>query len=352
MKWYAGQNLPRTHARPTFSEAWFYRCHGMTFGEKYHHDPVFRTCQDREAMKLLHERFGQAGIGEKDPKPRPHLEICGHRLIPALFGCEIFFQNDQAPSCRHLPVNSGPDIDAIPKPDLKANHWVEEFQKQGNLLVDRYGRVDATINYGGPLNAAVSVLGSEALAYLIEAPQIMGGFLQRIADLIVECYDKLMAPFNPEREGARNLFIGNCPVVMLSPRTYKETVLPADLYLRQQAGKFGLHHCGRMDLYVEDYRKLEPLEFIEVGWGSNLAAVRRAFPTAKLDLMINVYDLQKMSRETMREVINNMIHQALPVSCIRDVWVADIGPDVSDETVFDFIEAVDSAMASVENRSS
>lgn len=93
MKSYAGQYLPRTHARPSFSEAWYHSRYGFTFGEKYHFDPVFRTEQDGEAMRVLYDRLGQAGIGEKDPPPRPHLEICGHRLISARFGCEVVYQD-------------------------------------------------------------------------------------------------------------------------------------------------------------------------------------------------------------------------------------------------------------------
>ena len=343
MKWYSGQNLPRTHARPTFSETWFHRHYGMTFGEKYCGDPIFRTEQDREALRLLYDRFGRSGIGEKDPPRRPHLEVCGHRFMSALFGCEIFFQDDQATSCRHLSIYSAADIAAISKPDLASNRWAEEFRKQGTILLDRYGSVDATINHGGPINVALSVLGSEALAYLVEAPEVMGRFLETIADLLIECYDKLTVRFNPDLGRARNMFAGNCPVMMLSPRTYRETVLPADLHFRKQVQTFGLHHCGRMDLYLEEYKKLAPIEFIEVGWGSQVAAVRKAFPEVTLDLMINIYDLQNMSRPTLRETISRMVQQAAPISAIRDIWVADIGPDVPDEKVLDFIEAVNSA---------
>ncbi len=341
MKWYGGQNLPKTHARPTFSEAWFHRHYGMTFGKRYCGDPIFRTKQDQEAIRWLYDRFGHAGIGQKGPAPRPHLEVCGHRLMPALFGCEIFFQDDQAPSCRHLSINSAANIAAIRKPDLASNRWAEEFCNQGKILLDRYGVVDATINHGGPINVALSVLGSEALAYLVEAPEVMGRFLEIISDFIIECYDKLTVQFNPEMGRARNMFAGNCPVMMLSPRTYRETVLPADLHFRKQVQKFGLHHCGRMDLYLEEYKKLRPIEFIEVGWGSNVAAVRNAFPDVTLDLMINVYDLQNMSRTMLHETVLSMVQQAAPISAIRDIWVADIGPDDSDEKVLDFIEAVD-----------
>jgi len=341
MKWYAGQYLPRTHARPSFSEAWFHSHYGFTFGEKYHFDFVFRTEQDREAMRVLYDRFGQAGIGEKDPPPRPHLEICGHRLISALFGCEVVYQDDQAPTCRHLPVGSAADIAAIPKPDWETNRWVLEFRRQGSLILQRYGFTDAAINHGGPLNAASTILGNAALLYLAESPELMGAFLDTIADVCIESYDWLTVEFDPKAASGREMFIGNCPVMMISPRTYCETVLPADLRLRQRVRKFGLHHCGPMDRYLGAYKRLEPIEYIEVGWGSDVAAVRKAFADSMLDLMINIYDLQNMTRLAVRETIAGMVRQAGPISRLRDVWVADIGPEVSDAKVLDFVEAVD-----------
>lgn len=341
MKWYAGQNLPRTHAKPSFSEAWFHSNYGLTFGEKYHFDPVFRTEQDREARRLLYGRFGQAGIGEKDPQPQPHLEICGHRFVSALFGCEIVYQDDQAPSCRHLPVTSAADITVIPKPDWETNRWAQEFRKQGAILLRRYGFTDAVINHGGPLNAASTILGGAALLYLAESSEIMGRFLNTIADVCVESYDRLTVAFDPKAAASRNMFIGNCPVMMISPRTYCETVLPVDLQLRKRVQKFGLHHCGVMDRYLEAYKKLGPLDYVEVGWGSNVSAVRQAFPDTTFDLMINIYDLQTMTQSEMRKLLANMVRQAGPLSCLRDVWVADIGPEVPDEKVLDFVEAVD-----------
>jgi uroporphyrinogen-III decarboxylase len=306
---------------------------------------VFRTEQDRTALRLVYERFGHAGVGEKDPRPRPHLEICGHRMISALFGCEIFYQDDQAPACRHLPVGSPAEIAAIPKPDIETNRWAVEFRKQGAVLSQKYGTVDATINNGGPINAASTILGSEALLYLTEAPEVMTAFLKTVADVCVEAYDRLTAPLNPEIAGAREMFIGNCPVMMMSPSTYRKTVLPADLHFRARVPKFGLHHCGKMDRYLSDYKQLEPMEYIEVGWGSDIGLVRKAFPRTTLDLMINIYDLQSMAAAQIHDVVERMLLQAAPLSCVRDFFVADIGPEVPDAKVLEFIEAVDTAVA-------
>jgi uroporphyrinogen-III decarboxylase len=344
MKWYPGENLPKTHARPTFSEAWFNARYGLTFGEKYYSDPIFRTRQDQAARRLLYERFGQAGIGEKDPQPRPHLEVCGHRFLPGLFGCEIIFQDDQAPSCHHLPITSAAELAAIPKPNLETNRWAQEFRRQGATLSSRYRHIDAAINFGGPINGAVTTLGNEGLAYVSEFPKIMRGFLSMIADVCVEAHDKLTAAFDPKAAAGRQLFIGNCPVMMISPASYSYVVLPADLQYRRHIQNFGLHHCGPMDRYLEEYQKLKPIEFIEVGWGSKVEAVHQAFPESKLDLMINIYDLQNMSRPAVHELIAKMVREVGPRECLRDVWVADIGPEVPDDVVLDFVEAVDSAV--------
>src|ERR1039458_2709080 len=188
------------------------------------------------------------------------------------------------------------------------------------------------------------MLVNEALLYLSESPEIVTRFLTMIADVCVEGYDKLTVAFDPKAAEGRELFIGNCPVMMISPATYADVVLPADLHYRQQITRFGLHHCGQMDRYLEAYSQLKPIEFIEVGWGSDVEAAHRAFPQAKLDLMINIYDLQNMTRPAVRELILKMVREVGSVECLRDVWVADIGPEVPDETVLDFVEAVDLAV--------
>ncbi len=343
MKWYAGENLPVTHARPTFSEAWFHSRYGLEFGQRYCLDPLFRTEQDRAARRVLFDRFGHLGIGERDPQPNPHLEICGHRFLPALLGCEIVYQDDQPPASRHLPIESAAETASIQTPDLETNRWAREFRRQAKVLIDHYGRVDATINHGGPINVASNALGMQAYLFLSDESPAYRQFLHRIAVLCLETYDHLTLPFSRGLDPRREMFLGNCPVAMMAPATYRREVLPHDLYLRANVRRFGLHHCGVMDAYLEDYKGLEPLEYVEVGWGSDLAAVRRVFPTTVLDLMINVPDVGGMSSSELGRRVAGMVRQAKPLCHIRDIWVADIGPDVPDEVVVTFVEAVNAA---------
>ena len=343
MRWNLGENLPKTHAKPTFAENWFHHRYGFTYGEKYYSDPIFRTEQDRAGQRILAERFGSLGLGSEDPAPRPDLDVCGHRFAPALLGCEIVFQEGEAPAARGLHFDSPDDLAALPKPELETNRWAQEFKRQGKLLLDRYGRVDAAINFGGPLNVGSLVAGTELFLYLGDSALPAHRFLDMIADLWIESFDKLTLPFSPQLDRSRELCIGNCPVGMISPKTYTEQVLPSDLRLRRNVRKLALHHCGRMDGYLHGYQQLAPLEYLEVGWGTSVAAVRQAFPHTVLDLMINVYDVVGMSASTLRDVVAEMVRQGAPQDCLRDIWMADVGADVSDQTVVDFVEAVNTA---------
>jgi hypothetical protein len=166
-----------------------------------------------------------------------------------------------------------------------------------------------------------------------------------IAELCVETYDELTLPFNPQLELGRELFLGNCPVVMMDPETYQQEVFPADRYLRDRVKKFGLHHCGAMDRYLGHYQALGPCEYIEVGWGSTVVKVRQAFPTSILDLMINIPAVQAMPQDRLTETLREMVSQATPRALIRDIYMADIGPDVPDTTVERFVEAVNAAFS-------
>ena len=100
--------------------------------------------------------------------------------------------------------------------------------------------------------------------------------------------------------------------MMISPATYAQVVLPADRHYRRQIARFGLHHCGQMDRYLEAYQTLKPIEFIEVGWGSSVAAVRAAFPDAKLDLMIHIFDLQNLPGSQVRKLMLKIVREATP----------------------------------------
>ncbi len=63
----------------TFSPAWWRANYGINFDENF-----------------WFERYGDVGLGEENPRPRPGIEFCGHRMMAAFWGCAIVFMPDQA----------------------------------------------------------------------------------------------------------------------------------------------------------------------------------------------------------------------------------------------------------------
>ncbi len=320
----------------TFSCAWWHENYGLAFGREYWLDPIRRTEQDRSMERLLYERFGDVGLGDPDPQPKPNISLCGHRFIPAVLGCEILYSVDQAPAAVTRPI----DLDEMSRlqiPDLDESAIVRETLRQARLLADRYGACAGEINVGGPLNVASVMLGDAMFVACGGFPEAAHHVLDLVARTIVRVYDHVSCRVEPavHQPSHRRLLLGDCPVVMISPEMYRDLVLPHDSWYRQRAEHFVLHHCGVMDRYLDGYKRLGPTppDEVEVGWGSDVRAARRAFPTSKLALMLNVPDVVAMSPAEIDEVLATLVLGGAPWNLVRSIWVADVGPELSDERV-------------------
>lgn len=320
----------------SFAPAWWYHYYGMSFGRDYWQDSIARTERDRDQRRLLDERFGSVGLGERDPQPRPVAgEAYGHRFMSALWGCDIEFIPTEYPAAIVLP-ESDQRMQHLQLPDMDHSPIVQHLKDEIRLLRDKYGQCTVAINYGGPLNNAVSVLGEEILASCKSQPELAKQVLQKMGEGVMAAYDQLFCPYNgisPSASREQPFGIGDCPVGMIAPATYKAVVLPADLWLRSQFhAYFNLHHCGIFDAYTEVYQGLYPTN-LDLGPGSDLRLARQAFPQAGISAYIEVGALSRMDREAIDAMIGKMVTDASPVALFTGITVAEAGPEIADETV-------------------
>ncbi len=323
----------------TFAPAWWRAKYGMDFGESAWRDPIRRTELDRERRRLLYERFGEVGLGEADPPPRPNIEAYGHRFMAALYGCEIRYLPDQDPAALALP-GAADRMASLRAPDLAASSVVRRAFAEAKLLRERYGSCDGSINIGGPLNNAVSVFGEEILAACLAQPALARRTLQVMAETVLAVYYGVMCAINGQEVTTPRpgWGIGNCPVCMISPETYRAVVLPVDRCLREQFIGFGLHHCGVFHPYAEAYAELRP-DSLDVGWGSDLRRVREVFPSTPMSLMIEAAALVGKSERELDALVAQTAEAAVPLALVTKLWVAEIGPDISDGTVRSLVTA-------------
>jgi hypothetical protein len=309
-----------------FSPAWWLAHYGDTAG--------------RDRRLLLFERFGDVGLGEEAPQPAPPTvgSEYGHRFMSALWGCQIVHQADHPPAA--LPLRDARRrMENLEVPDLDSSPVVGRIREQARDLKQRHGACRAWMDYGGPLNNALSVFGDEILLALAAEPELAGRVLRKMGEAILAVHDRVVCAINgedPSAARAANWWIGDCPVCMISPQTYWQAVLPVDLWFRGlSTGQFGLHHCGVFDRYAEAYKPLRPT-ILDLGPGSDLRLARRAYPHAAIFAWIDVGALSRMGRAEVDAFIWRAMEDAAPLAELR---VADAGTELTDETVRNLLTA-------------
>ena len=281
-----------------FNPNWWHKTAGISFERPFYLDPQTRIQNDLTMRRVLYQRYGSLGLGEPDPQPRPvigSLHVAGGFVIPALLGAEIRFEPDAAP--QPLPLHlSLAQLDALEKPDFRQRWPMNELIDQMDALQAEWGYLVGDLNTDGLLNAAYHLYGADLFADFYTAPGRVSRLLGMIGELIAD-----VAGYVRERSGScsiavnrmverveRRLFVhANCSVPMISPRSYRELQLPVEAQMAARLQPFGIHHCGdNLQRYAAAYAEL-PLYFVDVGWGSDVAAVRRALPEAFLNLRLS-----------------------------------------------------------------
>ncbi|MFM8321041.1 MAG: hypothetical protein ACKOC5_09030, partial [Chloroflexota bacterium] len=281
-----------------FNPNWWHRTAGICFDRSFYFDPQARIANDLTMRRMLHRRYGDLGLGEADPQPRPVIGspyVAGGFIIPALLGAEIQFAVDAAP--QPLPLHwSVEQIERFEAPDFRRAGPMAELIAQMDALEAEWGRLVGDLNTDGLLNAAYHLYGAELFSDFYEAPQRVRRLLEQIGGLIAD-----VAGYVRSRTGSCSISVNrmvaqvdpalflhaNCSVPMVSPASYRAMQLPVEQAMAARLRPFGIHHCGdNLQRYAAAYAELQPA-FVDVGWGSDVAACRRALPEAFFNLRLS-----------------------------------------------------------------
>lgn len=307
-----------------FNPHWWHETAGISFDRSFYLDPQTRIANDVLMRKVLHQRYGDLGLGEPDPRPRPvmgSLHVAGGFVIPALLGAEILFTPDAAP--QPLPMRLTPEqVERLEQVDFRHTWPLNDLIAQMDSLEAEWGYLVGDLNTDGLLNAAYHLYGADLFADFHNAPQRVRRLLEMIGELIVD-----VAGYIRQRTGScsvavnrmvervdRQLFLhANCSVPMVSPKSYQALQLPIELQMAQRLQPFGIHHCGdNLQRYVSAYREL-PLAFVDVGWGSDVAACRQALPDTFLNLRLSPVRLLTCTPPEIARDTENLLRAAGPL---------------------------------------
>jgi len=307
-----------------FNPHWWHKTAGISFDEDFYMDAQTRIDNDIIMRRVLHQRFGELGMGDPDPQPRPIIgseHVAGGFVIPALFGSNIIFKPDAAPQPE--PINLSPAaVEALVKPNFKELWPMKQLMADMDALEASYGYLAGDINTDGLLNMAYHLYGQEIFIDFQLAPDRARRVMEIIGELIVD-----VALYIRERTGRCSISVNrmtgrvnpalflhaNCSVQMISPKNYRQLHLEVEQQMAERIQPFGVHHCGKnMHLIAPAYAQL-PARFFDVGWESDVAACRKALPEAFLNLRLSPIRMLQCGPKEIAEDTEKLLQAAGPL---------------------------------------
>lgn len=289
-----------------FLPSWWRQNYGLTFGERIVFDPDYRLKSYRFMERTVHERFPVLHIGSPNPPTRGILPDFGNTITAAAAGCEVIYPIDNYPWNHHLPAER---IHSLHVPvDISQTFPYSEIKSQVEYLRSKLGLdFPVAFNSRGVLNDAMLIGGVDFFTQLAEKDP-------HAVKLVEYSYGMLhsVIQYNYHRwQYKERTFLTNCAVMMVSPTMYQHQFLTYDQAVeRLLAGygtSFGLHHCGGFERYAPMYRQLNRLDWIEIGWGSDLRLALELFPEATVQLILSAVFVANARRGEVRTKIMEIL---------------------------------------------
>jgi uroporphyrinogen-III decarboxylase len=303
-------------------------------------NPDIKISQLRSMDEKLRQRFSWYGA-YKPTAPSYAIEPFGHRFVPALFGCDIIYEDSTAPWAEHR-ILTPEHIDAMPLltlDEFKQDERVREVARQIHYSRKKYGWCSAQQNLGSVMNTAIYLRGMELFSDFYERPETIHKLMNLITNRMILAYE-----YGKEMDGkASDTGVGNCSVCMISPQTYDEFIYPYDHAMMELAQKntvhFGVHHDSNATSYLESYRKFEHLHHLDIGFDTDIPMYREAFPLQNLNIYFYTNFIIEHTPQEIKETVSSL---AASSGSSAATWFtcADIDARISDEKITALYEAI------------
>ena len=333
----------------TFHAGWWHKYTGICFNEDFFMNPQYRIECDLKMRKLLYDKFGDMGLGEKNPKPRPIMGtdlLASGYLYSSIMGCEVKFYEDRTPEviCSNI---SDTDMEKVKIPEISGNRIWKDTVKQFDYLEQKFGYVESHINFEGIQNNAMDLRGSSLFIDYYENPVLakklldictlfsisLGKYISSRSKVMSHGISAIVSKVMPDV-----YLTANCTVEMISGELYEKFLLDQDNKLAGVFKPFGIHHCGKsMEHVVKGYAKVKDLRFAEVGAGSDITAVRNALPGVFLNLR---YSPVKLMTATENEIMEDIERMSVEACSMYSFSCVGIDSETSDEQVRNFLKCV------------
>lgn len=330
-----------------FHPSWWHENAGISFDESFFYDPRRRVEDEQKMEQVLYDRFGDLGLGEDHLKALPQIgavHLASGYLLSEMLGCKIEYYEDAPPQviCAHKDSLDFEVEDAFRSP---------AFKRLVNLMEElkaKHGYVVGDINWGGVLNLAIDVRGEEIFTDMTLEPEKAEVYFRKIAQVI----DKFVW-YMQSNTGSSSISVNRsarlfdypvaihseCSHTMISEEDYHRFILPIDKEWSMRHQPYGIHYCGKdPHRMASAFSEIERLTFLDVGWGGDVALLRKHLPETFFNIRLSPVDVEKYTYEELYQNISERVIASGPDLTKTGICCVNMDKGVSDKRIYEIYD--------------
>jgi len=327
---------------------WWYKNTGITFDRDFFFHHLKRVESEQRMEKELYERWGKYGLGKDKDKTKPEIgavHLAAGYLLSEMLGCEVNYAENHPP----VVVAANRETLNIDRDEAFKSKAYKDFVILTEKLNAKYGYLTGDVNWGGVLNIAMDLRGDQIMLDLLMSPHEVQRYFSSIAGVIEKFTGQVeratgttsISVTRTVRHLPKPVFLhSECSHTMVSCEDYEQFLMPFDAKWSREKEFFGIHYCGNdPHRYAESFAKLPKLDFLDLGWGGDVALLRKHLPDTFFNIRLSPVEIVNMSVEEIENTITKLVTESANpaltgVCCINmDDKITDDRIDAIFETV-------------------
>jgi len=223
---------------------------------------------DPSVMTDYQERLYYEQVREIDDDFVPYLmPWFGTVVAASAFGCRVEYPPRQDPAAdpRHFPVQTAKDIRRLEMPDPERDGLMPKVLDFIRHMKEHSFLPVGITDFQGPLTTANLLMGYDKLIYLMhDDPTAMHELMDKLTEALIVWVKKQKAligePIN-ECIGDQQVYLGknagiwfsDDDAVLMSPKSYKEFVVPYNSRILKAFDGGCLHYCGNATHQADNF---------------------------------------------------------------------------------------------------
>lgn len=296
--------------------SWWHRHAGITFDEDFFYHPARRVEAERQMEKVLFDRWGRYGLGTDHDKDLPcvgAVHLAAGYLLSEMLGCRVTYADDQPPQV--IPADL--ETMRVSADAAFGGPAFKRFETLLEALKTKYGYLCGDVGWGGVLNLALDLRGQQMLMDMMDKPEESARFMSEIFQVIRSFVEGVgretgTTSISVNRIAAHFqkplLLHSECSLTMISVAAYEQYLMPFDIQWCQDKRPYGIHYCGTdPHRFAASFAKLPHLDFLDVGWGGDVAELRRHLPRTFFSIRYSPVEIAKQSPDEIHAALRRLI---------------------------------------------